>query len=57
MTYDQRLVCGGREVIYCAPEHYPGHDLFVKLAKLKNTIRHLMGETLTTHLGLDNYED
>ncbi|MCH8836190.1 MAG: hypothetical protein IIA60_00140 [Candidatus Marinimicrobia bacterium] len=57
MTYDQRLVGGGREAIYCAPEHYPGHDLFVKLAKLKNTLRHLMGETLITHLGLDNYED
>lgn len=40
----------------CAPELYPEHDLFVQLAKLKNTLRHLMGETLITHLGLDYYE-
>ncbi|RMF08132.1 MAG: inositol-3-phosphate synthase [Candidatus Neomarinimicrobiota bacterium] len=39
------------------PELYPEHDLFVQLAKLKNTLRHLMGETLITHLGLDYYED
>ena len=56
MTYDQRLVGGGREAIYCAPEHYPGHDLFVKLAKLKNTLRHLMGEIIITDLGLYYYE-
>ncbi len=40
----------------CAPELYPEHDLFVQLAKLKNTLRHLMGETLITHLGMDYYE-
>lgn len=39
------------------PELYPEHDLFVQLAKLKNTLRHMMGETLITHLGLDYYED
>ena len=38
------------------PELYPEHDLFVQLAKLKNTLRHIMGETLITHLGLDYYE-
>ena len=35
---------------------YPEHDLFIQLTKLKNTLRHLMGETLITHLGLDYYE-
>jgi myo-inositol-1-phosphate synthase len=39
------------------PELYPEHDLFVQLAKLKNTLRHIMGEELITHLGLDYYED
>lgn len=39
------------------PELYPEHDLFVQLAKLKNTLRHFMGEELITHLGLDYYED
>ena len=29
----------------------PEHDLFVQLAKLKNTLRHIMGEDLITHLG------
>ncbi len=38
------------------PELYPEHDLFVQLAKLKNTLRHIMGEELITHLGLDYYE-
>jgi myo-inositol-1-phosphate synthase len=35
---------------------YPQHDLFVQLEKLKNTLRHLAGEDLITHLGLDYYE-
>ncbi len=35
---------------------YPEHDLFVQLTKLKNTLRHIMGETLITHLGLDYYD-
>ncbi len=39
------------------PELYPEHDLFVQLAKLKNTLRHMMDEELITHLGLDYYED
>lgn len=39
------------------PELYPEHDLFIQLAKLKNTLRHIMGETLITHLGLDYYEE
>ena len=32
-------------------------DLFVQLAKLNNTLRHIMGETLITHLGLDYDEE
>ena len=39
------------------PELYPEHDLFVQLAKLKNTLRHIMGEELITHLGLDYYDE
>jgi myo-inositol-1-phosphate synthase len=35
---------------------YPEHDLFIQLTKLKNTLRHLAGEELITHLGLDYYE-
>jgi myo-inositol-1-phosphate synthase len=34
---------------------YPEHDLFIQLTKLKNTLRHLVGEDLITHLGLDYY--
>ena len=35
---------------------YPEHDLFIQLKKLKNTLRHLMGEELITHLGREYYE-
>jgi len=35
---------------------YPEHDLFIQLKKLKNTLRHMMGEELITHLGLEYYE-
>ncbi len=35
---------------------YPEHDLFIQLMKLKNTLRHVMGEELITHLGLEYYE-
>ena len=38
------------------PELYSENDLFVQLAKLKNTLRHIMGEDLITHLGLDYYQ-
>ena len=34
---------------------YPEHDLFIQSMKLKNTLRHIMGEELITHLGLDYY--
>ncbi len=39
-----------------APGLYPEHDLFIQLMKLKNTLRHLMGEDLITHLGLEYYD-
>jgi myo-inositol-1-phosphate synthase len=40
-----------------APELYPEHDLFIQHMKLKNTLRHLMGEEQITHLGLEYYTD
>jgi myo-inositol-1-phosphate synthase len=40
-----------------APGLYPEHDLFIQHIKLKNTLRHLMGEDQITHLGLDYYEE
>jgi myo-inositol-1-phosphate synthase len=39
-----------------APGLYPEHDLFIQLIKLKNTLRHLRGEPLITHLGLEYYD-
>jgi myo-inositol-1-phosphate synthase len=39
-----------------APSVYPEHDLFIQLMKLKNTLRHLQGEELITHLGLEYYD-
>lgn len=35
---------------------YPVHDIFKQSEKLHNTLRHLSGEDLITHLGLDYYE-
>ena len=40
----------------CAPDLYPEHDMFIQLIKLKNTLRHLRGEELITHLGLEYYD-
>jgi myo-inositol-1-phosphate synthase len=40
----------------CAPQLYPEHDLFIQLMQLKNTLRHLRGEELITHLGLEYYD-
>lgn len=44
-----------------SPQTLPGlrpeHDIFKQLIKLQNTLRHLMGEDLITHLGLDYYEE
>jgi myo-inositol-1-phosphate synthase len=39
-----------------APGLYPEHDLFIQTMKLKNTLRHIMGEELITHLGLEYYD-
>ena len=38
-----------------APGLQPEHDLFIQQMKLKNTLRHLMGEDQITHLGLEYY--
>jgi myo-inositol-1-phosphate synthase len=34
----------------------PEHDLFIQSMKLKNTLRHIMGQELITHLGLEYYD-
>ncbi len=38
------------------PGLYPEHDIFIQLMKLKNTLRHMKGEELITHLGLEYYD-
>ena len=40
-----------------APEVYPENDLFIQHTKLKNNLRHLMGEDLITHLGTEYYDE
>jgi myo-inositol-1-phosphate synthase len=40
-----------------APGLQPEHDLFIQQTKLKNTLRHLMGEEQITHLGLEYYSN
>jgi len=46
---------------YKSPQTPPGlppeHDLSIQHMKLKNTLRHLAGEPLITHLGLDYYDE
>ncbi|GAC1649338.1 MAG: inositol-3-phosphate synthase [Gemmatimonadaceae bacterium] len=39
-----------------APGLQPEHDLFIQQTKLKNTLRHLMGEEQITHLGIEYYQ-
>ncbi len=39
-----------------APDLYPENDLFIQLTKLKNNLRHIMGEDLITHLGTEYYD-
>ena len=39
-----------------APSVYPEHDLFIQLMRLKNTLRHIRGEELITHLGREYYD-
>jgi myo-inositol-1-phosphate synthase len=36
---------------------YPEHDLFIQRAKLKNTLRWMMGAEQITHLGREYYDD
>jgi myo-inositol-1-phosphate synthase len=38
------------------PDLYPEHDLFIQLMKLKNTLRHVKGDELITHLGAEYYD-
>ncbi len=40
-----------------APTVYPEHDLFIQQAKLKNTLRWLMGVEQITHLGMEYYRE
>jgi len=44
-----------------SPQHgqglYPENDLFIQHTKLKNNLRHMMGEDLITHLGTEYYEE
>jgi myo-inositol-1-phosphate synthase len=40
-----------------APGLYPENDLFIQLTKLKNNLRHMMGEELITHLGTEYYDE
>jgi len=39
-----------------APGLYAEHDLFIQLMKMKNNLRHVMGEELITHLGTEYYD-
>ncbi|MES2892411.1 MAG: inositol-3-phosphate synthase [Bacteroidota bacterium] len=39
------------------PQLSPEHDIFKQLMKMQNTLRHIMGEDLITHLGLDYYQE
>jgi len=36
---------------------YPEHDLSIQLSKMKNNLRHMMGEELITHLGTEYYNN
>ena len=38
-----------------APGLQPQHDIFLQQQKMLNTLRHVMGEELITHLGMDYY--
>lgn len=42
---------------HTSPGLPPQHDIFKQLMKLENTLRHLQGEDLITHLGLDYYQE
>jgi myo-inositol-1-phosphate synthase len=36
---------------------YAENDLFIQLTKLKNNLRHMMGEEMITHLGTEYYDE
>ncbi len=38
------------------PALYPEHDIFIQLTKLKNTLRHIMGDEAITHVGAEYYD-
>ena len=65
MDLAQRAGLGGIQewlsFYYKSPQVAPGltpeHDLFVQLAKLKNTLRWMMGEEQITHLGREYYDE
>ncbi|MDH3189736.1 MAG: inositol-3-phosphate synthase [Acidimicrobiia bacterium] len=44
-----------------SPQHaeglYAENDLFIQLTKLKNNLRHMMGEEMITHLGTEYYDE
>ncbi len=44
-----------------SPQHAEGihaeNDLFIQLTKLKNNLRHMMGEDMITHLGTEYYDE
>ena len=40
-----------------APGLHADNDIFRQLIKMQNTLRHIMGEDLITHLGLDYYQE
>jgi myo-inositol-1-phosphate synthase len=42
---------------HTSPGLPPQHDIFKQLMKLENTLRHMQGEDLITHLGLDYYQE
>ena len=52
----QNIFTPGCKSPMTAPKLYPEHDIFIQLMKLKNTLRHLRGEDLITHLGLEYYD-
>ena len=45
-----------RQSAMTAERLYPEHDLFIRWMKLKTTLRHLIGEKMITHLGLEYYD-
>ena len=55
-TFMKTILAPAFKAPQTAPGVYPEHDLFIQQMKLKNTLRHIMGEDLITHLGLEYYD-